>query len=615
MANLLSRRVAYLLLFGALAQSLNATVNVTMVNNTVTAIVNPTVIYGTLAQFPGAGGGSIITCTGTVPPNGGTLGCAPITDYNFQDFPPGSYIYRWGRAPNSSPVIYSQGYSVETAPGNYTYTFGAAAPTCRRTIPLVNNTIRMIRGYWRMNGNIIYTADIMPGATVEKTLSPPDCNTYTLDAYTVNLMLNDNFELVPSTNILDAINNTNDSGVDSTNTVTQNFFPPRPISGPAAATGAAAPVTFSTAAGTNTATAIQEGLGGVITSQQQYSQAELELLARIQENTLATRTNTTAVIPSTASMQSSAGAANSYSNSIAGTTVGLSTTIGGSIPAMTVSIGGQSIDLNPFNLPGISSFCAGIRLFILWLSSVMFVLAVIASARTYLGPLLLAPQASAASATPALSSGSALVMAALIVAILGAVSVALATYAATSSFFTAAMSTPFGGGTVGTAALLLDNLVPVQHLLSLLVAYLVFQFVAAALVTGAALAVRFFVGCFALVVFSLPASAVDIKVSNLVGTNITVGSYVMPPGSYFVDLPAGSYTVTTPSGTATATVPSSSLEFANVTISDNGAATVLTTATVDVTEMFWLGMSTGAICWSLGWFRKLLHGVTRGGAE
>lgn len=154
--------------------------------------------------------------------------------------------------------------------------------TCKRTVTLSNDQLTMVRGFWVLDGSVIYTADIPPGESRTHTLTPEDCDNYSVEAHTVVLELSPDFELVPSTNV---VFQTDATGPDTTNTASIVYGPPLAIDAAGALTGATAPVQWSAASGTNVNQALQEGFTAGLISQQQFDAQTLALLNAIRTNT------------------------------------------------------------------------------------------------------------------------------------------------------------------------------------------------------------------------------------------------------------------------------------------------------------------------------------------
>lgn len=548
--------------------------------------------------------------------NGATSGPHFVADTTWDGLN-SSYGSRTGRAVGASTTYFSIECHLKTVHGDVYFTFGTPPPeACSVTFPYTNQTLKMRRAYWAINGVNIYVEDIPPGESRTHTLTAENCETDLLELYDVALMLNEDFELVPSTNVLATA--TNIEG-ESTNAATAYYFPPFEIDAPAAldSTNGRAPVIFSAAAGTNSSRAIQEGLTGAILSQQQSDGELARLLDAIRQNTQITATNTTPNIPETSEMEATgSGSAAGWSNAITGFAddFTLSTEVPTSIPSLEITIGTTVIDLNPMSIPLVADAAAAINAFLVWGSSILFVFAILAVIRQQSLPVFLAPQASAASATPLASSGSALVMAGLVAAVIGGSVVGLLAYIVAHDVFDLAMAQPFGNGLWATSMGLFSQIVPVSHLLGLLVSYWVFVVVVQALVTGAVILIRFFVGCLALGFFATAATAAEVRLSNLTETNLAVGALIVPMGTHWMTLPAAAYTLDDGDGTATLTVPAGDVTIQTAAIWSTGSGPALTEASADLLEGFWLGMGTAATFWLFGIARGLLFKL-RGTSE
>lgn len=618
MGNFLSRGLLLFLLLGASAESLNAVVlSVTIYNNSEVSIVNPVLHRGT---YPAQGGGSSVTWGLT--PNQ-TIAPGGSYTYNISStstfWTSTTHPHIWAVDVNGTPVTESiDWFNAAPAAGAYFLTFGESEPeACWQIITLQNIGLRMIRGYWALNGIIEYTEDIPPGEDRTHTITPEDCEDAEITAWTVTLMLNEDLELVPSTNVWDTIIDPETVGTNSLPVWWQQPHVPSIEPGWILTNELGnfnPPIQFTP--GADAPTSIQEGFTGLITDNRaQYGQM-IELLSRIQENTLGTKTNLDGNVVSLSEMQSGAGAGVGWSNAVAAEAaeVTLSSSIGGSVPDLTVSLAGHSVDLNPFHNSTIATAAAGIKAFITWAANILWCVLAFKTVRGLLTPVLLAPQASAASATPVASSASALVMAGVIVAIVGSVVLSLVTYITAHTLWTAAMSSPFTG-VVGNAAAFLENICPVSHLIALLVAWFVFQIAAMSLAAGAALVVRFFVGCFVGALLQVNAPAATVDLINATRTNITFGALHVPPGQTMRIEIEGAFSASDGSSSVPVTLDASPFVIERVLVFDTGTGVAVDQKTVDVLEGFWLGMAAGAGLWSLGVMRTWLLKATRGGGE
>lgn len=634
MGNLLSRGLLALLLFGSAAQSLTAgqwwwNGRATLTNvgtNTcsyrvwwtdsddgqwstdsdATATVNEVKtidIPNTIVAATKPAQGPNITIRIRV----GTAGAAPANNSTERDA--AQYVYTFTGLVETTQNT----YTTNPLPSPYNGLLG-----CAQTITLDNVGLRIVRGYWSLNGSVIYTEDIPPGGSKTHTITPPDCNDAEIKAWTVTLMLNEDLELVPTTNIWDTIIDPVTPGTNSlpiwwqqpnvpsiepgfilTNT-TGNFHPP---------------INFTP--GADQTTIIKEGFTSIITDERVNDGMMLELLSRIQENTLGTKTNLNPNIPPTSEMQTAAGASVGWSNSINAKQgdVTLSTSIGGSVPDLNVTIGPAVLNLNPFAIPGIASMAGGVRTFLVWLGNLVWALAAFKVVRGLLVPVLLAPQGTAASATPIASSGSALVMAGIVVAIMGAAALGLVGYVTVNAAWSGAMSTPFTG-VVGTAAALFDTICPTSHLLGLLVAWFIFEVAATALAAGASLAVRFFVGCLAGLLLQVEAQAAEVQMFNGSSNVVSVASMSVPSGQTAWFNLSGSQSVSDGSGTVAVTLSTSALVVERLQVSGSGVGLAVGQETIDLAEGFWLGMVSAAGMWSVGFMYGLLRRfLNAGGAE
>lgn len=617
MGNFNSRWIHCLLLLFSASTLRSATI--TIINNTDTDVVNPAVIRGTF-NGQDSSGTTVAGLNGTAAANGGTLVWSGSTSY--MDSQVGGSAHKWLKA---AQLPYGESISVENIAATSTlagttWTFGAAAPeNCESTVTVNNDKLIPITVEWvhflpGVGGlpdteTLYKQAVIFPGESDFFTLVSikidGSCNNNgELRAYTVAYTVTEDLEVEQSDEY--TASDLDDQANHETVIVNSDDLPPWTLS----ATNEVTNGTIDWTGATTTEQILQGGFSAQ--SHQQNSQDVIAnaLLTAIKTNTanLNFRTNTFSEI------ETAALAANGYSNSIiAGAdTVTLATGISGSVADMTVTIGGQSINLNPFAVPQIATFSSAIRTFILWLSSVFFAVSLVRELKLYIAIAVLAPQASAASSAPIVSSISALAMAAALVTLIGSAVVVLVTYITTTAGYAAAMASPFGGGTLGNAAVLFDNICPIQHLLGLVVAWFVFQFTASGIAAGAALAARFFVGCLFFALVLHPASAASVDFMNATGTNVLVGSYSLPPGQSKFELPGATYTVVGPSGSSSLVVPSSSLTSLDVLAGDTGAAFLLSSDETDLISGFWTGFTLGTGFWVLGYSRRLLFGVTKG---
>jgi hypothetical protein len=154
------------------------------------------------------------------------------------------------------------------------------------------------------------------------------------------------------------------------------------------------------------------------------------------------------------------------------------------------------VDLNPLSYPAVATFAAWLRNVLVWVSTMMYVLAAYGIVHE---ALLLAPsarQAQSASAVPAASSGFALVAAPLITVALAAVPALFVSFMSAGGFYSVINANPLGGGDgviqmgVGLAAAFL----PLETILAHIVLYLVFKIKLGAVYWLACTIVRFIVG-------------------------------------------------------------------------------------------------------------------------
>jgi len=323
----------------------------------------------------------------------GTYGVAPTTGSGYTL----NTTENWPNQPQNG--VYS----------TYTWSYNAfTVETCARTVTLSNESLRMQRGYWSLNDVVIYSEDIPPGGSATHTITPTDCaGVYSIKAWTVTLMLNEDFELVPTTNVWDTVTDTTDTGHSTTNSVAVVYTPPAQIDADEAVSGSIAPVVWSAASGTNSSRATQEGFSSLILSQQQFDSAALELLAAIRTNT-APLAGTPMEI---SEMQAQQGAANSSSNYLKGIGFGMTTTINPVAPSMLVSVAGHSIDLDPLHNTSIANGLAAVRTILLWAIGAWCVFKWSGFGQEAIYAMLRAPQGSSASGVPVVGSASALTMA------------------------------------------------------------------------------------------------------------------------------------------------------------------------------------------------------------
>jgi len=476
-------------------------VNITVNNNTGDTVINVQMRYRSAASFTGGGTGS---------GSWGLIGPTTIAAYSSQSYVISDYDWQY-TMPLTHRAIVVDGSTMseevvpETNLGPIIFNIAAPLPeNCTATVTVHNTKlypilVDFVRHTPEVAGvgpfeEILKQVIIQPGESDFYTLIEPNdgegnCIDTGLElrAYIVNGQINEDLEYEESRDF--ETTPLEDEGEDTPIIVNASDLPEWEIDAENTVTNG--PIDWGT---TSTEVgSIQGGFSANLRYQTSQDVVKNALLTAIKTNTanLNARTNTFA------SIEAAAAAASDFGDDVAdgADTVTLGTGISGSIPAMTVSIGGESVDLNPFSVPLIATFSSGIRTFIIWLSSVVFAVGLVRELKIYIAIAVLAPQASAASSSPVVSSFSALAMAAATVTLVGSAIVVLVTYITTTAGYAAAMASPFGGGTLGNAAVLFDNICPVAHLLGLVVAWFVFQFTAGGIATAAALSVRFFVGC------------------------------------------------------------------------------------------------------------------------
>lgn len=191
---------------------------------------------------------------------------------------------------------------VETTQNSYTPNplpapYNGGPDNCPILATLYNTSLMIKRGYWVLNGDVIHSEDIPPGSSRTHLIEPPDCDDFTASAYTVDLFLNEDFELLPQTNIwFEGDSTTIPNGI--TNTLETPFFPSQPMIGTNITdnNNPQAPVHWSPGSATNPATAIQEGSAAGIISQQQFDAMTHALLNAIRTNTQNTAEGQAAVV-------------------------------------------------------------------------------------------------------------------------------------------------------------------------------------------------------------------------------------------------------------------------------------------------------------------------------
>lgn len=512
---------------------------------------------------------------------------------------------------DNSPIMTSGG-------GTITFVFGGTPESCSRTIPFTNHKLTMQRAYWRLNGNNIYVEDVPPGETRTHTISPEDCDDYTVELVTVDLMLNEDFELVPSTNVLDQVSN--ETG-DSTNSVTSYFRPPFEIDAAGAldSTNGRAPVIFSAAAGTNSSRAIQEGFTGMLLSQQQMDGETLRLLDAIRQNTQITATNTSPNNIDPEQHLADAVALGAVgSNSVMGFTDAFTldgSDIGtGAMPDLTVSIGAHVIDLNPLNIPLIATFAEAVRLFLVWLTNILFVVACFKVVKDKMMPLLTPSIAGFTLGGPVGTVLKLVTVAIGTASMIAGAAVVILTYATTNSFFTAAMTHPFGSGLWASSMTIFTQFVPVAHMMACFVAWLVFEVSATAIVIGVSIAMRAASVVALILAGAQLTNAAELRLSNMTATNLTVGALAVPPGTHWLSLPATSYTLDDGDGTASLTVPAGDVTVQTAVVWSTGTGPACSDASANLLDAFWLGFTVAGGIWGFGVSRALL-GKLRGAAE
>jgi len=232
--------------------------------------------------------------------------------------------------------------------------------------------------------------------------------------------------------------------------------------------------------------------------------------------------------PNTSTQQSSGESAAEATRDALTGLVGSIPNGGGSVPSdvgdWSFTVGAVSMDLNPLQgqFAGIASF---IRNFILWCVTLAYIGFVISHTMETMRAVAAARQASAASATPGISSGTALAMAA-------AITVAVATIPAllvatlNGGLLTTLGVSPFAGatGAIGMGIALANAYIPLDSILTYATAGLAFQLSIGALFWVATTVIRFLVGCivFWIAISSAFGTQREVKVQNQMATPMYV---------------------------------------------------------------------------------------------
>lgn len=453
------------------------------------------------------------------------------------------------------------------------YASGVPPVTCPHVLTLQNDQLTMMRGYWMLNGTILYTEDIPPGESRVHTISPEDCDNYDLKAFTVVLELSPDFELVPKTNVIESAVN---DPLGSTNTYALPWKPPVPLDGAdlVDSTNGNATVTWSAAAGTNSARASQEGFASMISSQQQFDQQANELLNAIRVNTELTATNTANAIPATNyfeptySMGEAAGSMGSLSNAVTSALSGMGdipTTVDTFDPStawiIPLTFLGQdmSINANPHLVPQVVTLGQWTTKLIKWTAILAWMVVVGLLIRQWVQTLLQAPQARAENDSPytLVASGIALAMAIVIgLAIAASMLVAYGLVALTGNVGILVTESPW----VGNAPMIkmgidvLTMFVPVSFLIGLVVSRWGIALLLDASGPVVASAIRGAVGLLLLGLFLTPASAASVTIHNNTPGDLQVSAYTLQRGQNSVELPTGSYSVVSTNATYSGTL-------------------------------------------------------------
>jgi hypothetical protein len=566
--------------------TVNATVTIIIHNNTASSIYGG-IKGGTVAEYPTGGSGIW-----------GNWTIAAGATYTFlrtdSEWYNGSSSYPWRTERWFSGAPYSQ-YVNRSATGTVDlWVGGAPVASCVRIVPYTNTGIRVKRAKWILDGVTVHQADVSPGATESRTIIPPDCADYSLSLIEVNLTLNSDMEFIESDDLLQQWA---DLAADATTPVNGQGIAPQPqISGPNVYDGGAAgPVDWT--GQTNTQGAVQQGFSSMIVQQNEADKLTVGLLNGIKTNTDALHQPAMTL----GEMQAGAGAADDIRDQIAGyadaLAIGTSVTV--AAPDLTVSIGQHTIDLDPLHHAGIAALLATVKAFVFWLLCIVMVLAMLKVAETNIRPLLAARQATAASATPGVSSGSAFGMAVASVVLIGACVVGWFVAITATAWFAGALANPFssGGTMMSRGSYFLTAFLPISEGLGMIMAYWAFKVSVIACTAGAVLAIRFLVGCFVVLAVVPDSLASSISFQNLTGAPVESSVGVFPVGQTVFVTDADFYLTRAGYSPVTVPVSDSLLIWQDVRVKADYA---VVSSETDTLEGFWLGVGVAAVMWASG---------------
>lgn len=505
-------------------------------------------------------------------------------------------------ATSGTPPLDWQSSPVTAAASPYNLDIGTFAPaTCVKVLPVTNTDIVTVRVHWVLNGVSEYVEDLEPGETVTHTLSPPDCDNYSIDIQEYRLVLTSDYELVEEGIDLETI--TNDPDDNETITVDNT-----PQTGPQidsqTSTGATDPIDWTA---TNEQEAIQQGFSSLIIDQRSDRDLEIGLLNKIATNVAVLQYEE---IDQDALRNGFSSDSITSSNSL--TTLGnqfggISTTIGGTDPnpVLQIPITGTDIvlDLDPMSNSSTVQIFSWIRTLFQWLITIWLCVACFRILREQINTFLNSPQVKLGSKTPIVGAAISVFAVTAIAGIIAGGVVLVSSLSIFGTYLAELLLQPFQNptGIVSYAVWLLNKIFPLAYAIAALNAWFIYEMAASAITVGVSLAIRAVAFCLPFVLLVAQANAGTMHLDNWTGNDISVGGYVVPPGQHKLILPDGSYSIIDGTNNTAITVDGNDI-FRSRQVYYSGSTLTASTTTLDQEfDLFWIGFVLGLTVWAF-WF-------------
>jgi hypothetical protein len=541
----------------------------------------------------------------------------------------------WGINPNTIGAASSQGYTVVNSTSSFfndfdgpfyirydvpgvgtftseesvslaqldgaTFNLGSPFTSCIKVLPVTNDDIVPVRVSWILDGVVQYSEDLQPGQTRSHTITPPDCDNYTINIEKRRLVLTSDFELIEEGIDLDEIvDSPGDETINNTTGLTQGPQISEDLTDPSNN-----PVDWGT--GQTEQETLQQGFSSLIYDNRANNDLELGLLDKIATNVAVLQYEE---IDQNAMRNGFSGESVSSSNALqtlGGQFGSISTTIGGTDPhtILQIPIAGTSvvIDADPMSNPSTASIFTWIRLLFKWLITIWLVVACFRILREQINTFVNSPQIKLASKTPIVGAAISVFTITAIAGIIAAGVTLISSATIFGTYLAELLLQPFQNptGIVSYAVWLLNKIFPLAYAIAALNAWFIYEMAASAITVGVSLAIRAVAFCLPFVLLSYQTQAGSVHLDNWTGNDIAVGGYVVPPGQHKLILPDGPYSIIDGTNSTTITVDGDDI-FRSRQVFYSGSTLTLSTTTLDQEfDLFWIGFTIGLGVWAL-WF-------------